>query len=75
MRRSSGAAMVAATVSGSAPGNWALTLTAGRSAFGRLDTGRLKYATIPARNSPMDSSVVPMGRRMKGAEGFIGMRP
>src|SRR6516165_7875015 len=75
IRRSSGAATVAATVSGSAPGSVALTRTAARSVFGRLETGRLKYATAPARKSPIERSVVPIGRRIKGAEGFMAARP
>ena len=38
--RSSGAATVAAMVSGSAPGRLALTLMVASSTFGRLETGR-----------------------------------
>ena len=40
--RSSGAATLAAMVSGSAPGRLAETTTVGNSMLGRLDTGRLK---------------------------------
>src|SRR6516165_7075516 len=43
-RRSSGAAMVAATVTGSAPGWLADTRMVGKSAAGMLATGRKKYA-------------------------------
>ncbi len=39
-RRSSGAATVAAIVSGSAPGRLALTLMVGKSTVGMLETGR-----------------------------------
>ncbi len=39
---SSGAATPEAMVTGSAPGNWALTLTVGKSTLGRSETGRVK---------------------------------
>src|ERR1700676_4538961 len=39
---SSGPATPDAMVTGSAPGSWALTLTVGKSIFGRSDTGRVK---------------------------------
>src|SRR6478735_9665191 len=69
-RRSSGAATVAAIVSGSAPGRLAVTLMVGKSTVGMLATGRNRYATMPTSSSPMASSVVPTGRRMKGSEKF-----
>src|SRR5262245_52565490 len=51
-RRSSGAATVAAMVSGSAPGRLAVTLMVGKSTVGMLATGRKGYATAPHRNGP-----------------------
>src|SRR5262245_46146085 len=71
-RRSSGAATVAAMVLGSAPGRLALTRMVGKSKLGRLATGRKTYATMPSRNRPIASSVVPTGLRMNGWEKFIG---
>src|SRR5262249_18398934 len=44
-RRSSGAATVAAMVSGSAPGRLALTLMVGTSTVGMLANGQNRYAT------------------------------
>src|SRR5262249_31593094 len=67
-RRSSGAATVAAIVSGSAPGRLAVTLMVGKSTVGMLATGRKREATAPTRKSPMASSVGPTGRRMRGSE-------
>src|SRR5262249_33660026 len=67
-RRWSGAATVAAIVSGSAPGRLAVTLMVGKSTVGMLATGRKRKATAPTRNRPTASSVVPTGRRMKGSE-------
>src|SRR4029077_4395992 len=67
-RRSSGAATVAAMVSGSAPGRLAVTLMVGKSTVGMLATGRKREAPAPTRNRPIASSVVPTGRRMKGSE-------
>src|SRR4029450_10337424 len=77
-RRSSGAATVAAIVSGSAPGRLAVTLMVGKSTVGMLATGRKRYATTPTTNNPIASSVVPTGRRMKGWEKpakFIPLTP
>ncbi len=67
-RRSSGAATVRAIVSGSAPGRPAVTLIEGSSTEGSPATGRLLCATKPSRRRPSASSVVPMGRRMKGCD-------
>src|SRR6516225_3189348 len=67
-RRSSGAATVAAITEGSAPGRVALTRIEGKSTLGTDATGRNSYATTPIRNSPIESSVVPTGRRMNGSE-------
>src|SRR4029079_9967003 len=73
--RSSGAATVAAIVSGSAPGRLAVTLMVGKSTVGMLATGRKRYATMPKSSRPMASSVVPTGRRMKGSEKFARLMP
>src|SRR5438477_12599610 len=70
-RRSSGAATVAAMISGSAPGRLALTLMVGKSTVGILATGRKRYATIPTSISPIARSVVPTGRRMAGSQMFM----
>ena len=69
--RSRGLATVAATSAGLAPGRVACTMMVGMSTSGSGDTGSLKNAMTPATTSPRDSSVVPTGRRMKGAERFI----
>jgi hypothetical protein len=69
-RRSSGAATVAAMVEGSAPGRLAVTWMVGNSTLGSAATGRNMYATAPTRNTPIESSVVAIGRVMKGNEKF-----
>ncbi len=70
-RRSSGAAMLAAMVSGSAPGRPAKTTMVGMSTLGNGATGRKRTATIPVSRMPTASRIVATGRRMKGAEKFI----
>ena len=71
-RRSSGAATVAAMVTGSAPGRLADTRMVGkvrrRHARDGQEIGRRRCRS---RSSPIASSVVPTGRRMNGAEKFI----
>src|SRR5580692_1267749 len=47
----------------------------GKSTCGRGETGSLKNATAPAAASPNVSSVVATGRRMKGVDGSMLMRP
>jgi hypothetical protein len=69
-RRSSGAAMLAAMVSGSAPGRAANTTMVGMSTLGNGATGRKRTATTPVSIRPNASSMVATGRRMKGAEMF-----
>ncbi|MEY9685689.1 hypothetical protein ABIF13_006463 [Bradyrhizobium elkanii] len=69
--RSSGLATVEATSAGLAPGSVACTMMVGMSTSGSGDTGSLKNAMMPATTRPSDSSVVPTGRRTKGAERFI----
>src|SRR5205823_10353041 len=69
--RSSGAATEVAMVSGLAPGNVAETWIVGKSTVGRAATGRNRKATAPTSATAMVSSVVPTGRRMKGAEMFM----
>ena len=70
-RRSSGAAMLAAMVSGSAPGRPAKTTMVGMSTLGSGATGRKRTATRPVSSSPMASRKVATGRWMNGAEIFI----
>src|SRR4029077_10179781 len=67
--RSSGLATVVATSWGLAPGKVACTEMVGKSTWGSGDTGSLKNATAPAAARPKVSSVVPIGRRMKGVDG------
>src|SRR4051794_19010835 len=74
-RRSSGAATVAAMVSGSAPGRLAVTLIVGNSTVGMLATGRKRYATAPTSSRPRASSVVPTGRRMNTSEKLCTAMP
>ena len=71
-RRSSGAATEAAMVSGSAPGRPAKTTTVGMSTLGSGATGRKRTPTMPVMSRPRASRVVATGRRMKGAETFMG---
>jgi hypothetical protein len=66
--RSSGVATAEAIVSGSAPGNAALTLMTGNSTCGRLATGSSVYATLPARMIAIESRNVATGRLINGAE-------
>ncbi len=69
--RSSGVATVAAMVSGLAPGNEAEIEMVGKSTCGNGDTGSSRNATMPARAMPMVSSVVAIGRSIKGREIFM----
>src|SRR5208283_1505179 len=70
--RSSGVATDEAMVSGLAPGKFAPTDTVGKSTWGSGDTGSIRKATAPARDTARTRSVVAIGRRMKGSEIFIG---
>src|SRR5277367_6101383 len=71
--RSSGVATAEAIVCGSAPGNDAPTLITGKSILGREATGRKLKARIPDISKAADSSDVPIGRRINGAEILILM--
>ena len=73
--RSSGVAIADAIVSGSAPGNEALTLIVGNSTCGRLETGNSVYATAPAMMMASESSNVATGRRINGAEKLTPATP
>ncbi len=73
--RSSGVATDEAIVSGLAPGRFAETEIVGNSTCGSDDTGRKKYATPPASASATVRRLVPIGRRMNGAERLIGPPP
>src|SRR4051812_44046770 len=66
--RSSGVATAEAIVSGLAPGRPAETEIVGYSTSGKGETGRKKNATPPANKIARESSEVPTGRRMNGAE-------
>src|ERR1700744_2259668 len=70
---SRGLATVVATSSGLPPGNVARTEIVGKSTCGSGETGNLKKATAPAAARPKVSNVVPMGRRINGVEGPIGV--
>src|SRR5580698_11252589 len=69
--RSSGVATLVAMVSGLAPGSVADTKIAGMSTSGIGETGRRKKDTNPASANPIVTSVVAIGRAMKGAERFM----
>ncbi len=73
--RSSGAATVAAIVSGLAPGNCAETEMVGKSTCGSGATGSSGNVTMPISASAADSSAVAIGRRMKGSEMLMRHRP
>src|SRR5271165_3488484 len=53
------------------PGKLALTEMVGKSTCGRGDTGKTRYARIPANAIPTVIKVVATGRRMNGAEMFM----
>src|SRR4051794_40590103 len=74
-RRSKGVATEDAIVSGLAPGKPPVTEIVGKSTRGSGETGRRKYAAIPAIRMAAASSEVAIGRRMKGAEKFIVRAP
>ncbi len=73
--RSSGVATLEAMVCGLAPGRLALTTMAGKSMFGSGATDSRRKLTSPARMIARLSSRVATGRRMKGAERFMGSLP
>src|ERR1700742_609569 len=68
---SSGVATVAAIVCGLVPGSVALTVTVGKSTFGRSLTGSCRYATIPKTRMPIMTRVVMTGRLMNSVVKFI----
>ena len=72
--RSSGAATVAAIVSGLAPASCADTWMVGKSTCGSGATGSNGKATMPTSASAAISSEVAIGRRMKGSEMFMTPR-
>src|SRR5262249_36799712 len=71
---SSGVATVAAIVCGLVPGSVALTVTVGKSTFGRSLTGSCRYATIPNTRMPIMTNVVMTGRLMNSVVKFIDYR-
>src|SRR5689334_25210609 len=68
---SSGVATVAAMVCGDVPGSVALTVTGGKSTFGRSLTGSCRYATMPKTRMPIMTKVVMTGRLMNNVVKFI----
>src|SRR5204863_320821 len=60
-----------AMVSGLAPGRLAFTWIVGKSTFGRLLTGKRRYAITPNMRMPSMTSVVMTGRLMNSSEMFI----
>ncbi len=73
--RSSGVATEEAMISGLAPGRDADTDTVGKSTCGSGDTGSTRNADRPDSTSAAVSSVVAIGRLMKGAEKFMAAAP
>src|ERR1035438_7872774 len=73
--RSRGVATDEAMVSGLAPGRFADTWMVGNSTWGRGDTGRNLKARPPAMAMAMVRRVVATGRRIKGVEILIRVRP
>ena len=73
--RSSGVATADAIVSGLAPGRPATTEIVGKSTWGRGATGSSRNEIAPAMTSAMVSSVVPTGRRTKGADRLMARSP
>ena len=73
--RSKGWATAEAMVSGLAPGSDAEMLMVGKSTWGRGATGRSGHAASPSSAIAIISSDVATGRRMKGAEMFMGPGP
>src|SRR5580692_10405584 len=73
--RSRGVATDDAMISGLAPGRDADTDTVGKSTCGNGDTGSTLNAAIPDNTNAAVSSVVAMGRLMKGAEKFTTAAP
>src|ERR1700761_4675574 len=66
--RSNGVDTDDAMISGLAPGSDAETEIVGKSTCGNGDTGKPRYATMPASATPAVSKVVAIGRLMKGEE-------
>ena len=73
--RSSGVATDEAMISGLAPGSDAWTEMVGKSTWGSGETGRNGKATTPASATAAVSSVVAIGRLMKGDERLIARWP
>src|SRR6476620_9761491 len=71
---SSGVATVAAIVCGLVPGNVALTVTVGKSTFGKSLTGNCRYATMPKTRMPIMTNVVMTGRLINRVVKFIDYR-
>src|SRR5690242_21530196 len=67
---SSGVATADAMVSGSAPGNDALTRMVGKSTFGNSLIGNCEYPKAPKINIAAMRRIVMTGRRMNGSEMF-----
>ncbi len=56
---------------GSLPGRAALTLSVGKSTFGRSLTGSARYATMPNTAIPSMTRLVAIGRLMKSSDRFM----
>ena len=70
--RSSGVATLDAMICGLAPGRLACTVIVGKSICGSGATGSKPKLTPPSSRIARLSSKVATGRRIKGAERFIG---
>src|SRR5690554_1812990 len=68
----SGAATVCATVSASAPGNWAVTATVGGTTLGYCSIGSTRMLTTPINVRMIARTVAKIGRLMKKLAKFIG---
>ena len=68
---SRGVATEEAIVSGEAPGSDAATWIVGKSTLGRSLIGRRRYPMTPKSRSPIMTSVVMTGRRMKISAMFM----
>src|ERR1700733_7516565 len=73
--RSSGVATEDAIVSALAPARLAFTWMVGKSTCGSGETGKMRNATPPAKAMAAVSSVVAIGRRMKGSQIFMSAPP
>ncbi len=75
MASARGAATVWATVSASAPGNWAVTETVGGTTLGYCSMGSTRMLATPTTVRMIASTVAKIGRLMKKLEKLMRRRP